>query len=594
MIIVNRLYPGLRKHHPTPRLISLRPLVEKEIIFARETGIRRFYLPCLTEGESEEFFKEFDTFWDRVVKSFAPDHVFWRNVVSTKMQEWESSAVYLALVLFALERKLASQSHSIVIICSSLQEEALCEQWGKKAGWKVCRQPYPVLPGWCRRIKQEVRNLKNFSRMFCICLYRKWLSSKRKQLRIPRRNDKILLISLFYKSSFNNGTYFDPFFGSLHEIIKEKGKGVVYLASPLEDYSASIKKASEWSDGTIIVPYSLIGWGELISLAIKLFTRRVRLLRSDFCGCDFSKLIMWNARRFEYFFNFHSEIYYKAVTNLCKKEQFERLIQLYEGNPFETGCIQAFRKYSSSAIIGYSHAVVFPLNLKIRLSENEKKQKPRPDFLVATGSETKDLMVKIGKWERSTIYPGCSLRYLPVINERQRQHATQSTILVALDGAGASVNVLDWLFEHADFIRSYTVTLRGHPNVPLEGLLAQCIHELPDNFRLSHNDLKTDIDNSFCVIYRQTSVGMQALMNGVPVIHLSLDAPLPCDPILDLKVSKWLARTPEELSAALQEIFSSGENRQREAAITIRKYTEEYFTVPNERNTAMFYGELAG
>ena len=53
-------------------------------------------------------------------------------------------------------------------------------------------------------------------------------------------------------------------------------------------------------------------------------------------------------------------------------------------------------------------------------------------------------------------------------------------------------------------------------------------------------------------------------MNGVPAIHLNIDAPLSCDPIMGLEVSKWEVHTPEELSTALQEINSLRDKRKEE------------------------------
>lgn len=54
---------------------------------------------------------------------------------------------------------------------------------------------------------------------------------------------------------------------------------------------------------------------------------------------------------------------------------------------------------------------------------------------------------------------------------------------------------------------------------------------------------------------------MRALMNGVTAIHLNIDVPLSCDPIMGLEVSKWKVRTPEELLTALQEINSLRDKR---------------------------------
>lgn len=588
LIITNRLNRRMIKYKSLPQLISMRPLTKKEIVLARKSGIRRFYLPSLSKTESAEFFNEFDKFWDQVVKPFGPDHAFWRNVVSSKMQDWERSAAYLALILFTLAKKTAKESPFIAIVCSSLEEEDVCEKWGKKMGWKVYRRPYLSLPYWSRRIFQEIRNLKNFLYMFSICFHRKCFSQKYKP-KIPLMNSKILIASLLYNSCFKNGKYVDPFFGILHNIIKQNGNSVTYLCYPLSNFRESARKASECTEVSILLPYSAISWSELILLILKVFIRRIRLPRTNFLECDFSSLIEWNAHRFDFFYNFHSEIYYAAVNKLCKNEHFDRLIQLYEGNCFERGCIQAFRKYSSGLIVGYSHAVVFPLNLKIRLTENEKAQKPEPDVFVSTGPETKRLMEKIGKRESSRIYSACSLRNIPVLDVTKTARRAQSDILVAFDGVWGCVTVLDWLIEQTEILKEYKVRLRGHPNVPIKTLLDHCLYDIPDNFYLSYGDLKVDIESSFCVIYRQTSVGIQSLMNGVPVIHLDIDAPLPCDPIMNLKASKWTVRTPEELLAALQEIYSLKEERKIKLINIAKKYAKDYFAAPDDKNIRKFF-----
>jgi len=159
---------------------------------------------------------------------------------------------------------------------------------------------------------------------------------------------------------------------------------------------------------------------------------------------------------------------------------------------------------------------------------------------------------------------------------------------VSLDGVRSCVTVLDWLMEQAGIFKEYKIRLRGHPNVPVEKVLAQCINALSDNVHLSNNDLKADIENSFCVIYRQTSVGIQALMNGVPAIHLEIDAPLACDPSMALRNGRWVARTPKELSNALHGICSLNLERKTELLSIARNYLKDYFTAPDEENIKKF------
>ena len=587
LIITDRLHKGLIIQDKSLRLIATRKLYAKEITLAKKNGIGRYYIPTLNEDESADFFKEFDRFWDQVVKSFGHDHLFWRNVVSSKMQEWERSATYLTLLLFTLLRKATKESQCVVIVCSSLEEEDVCCKWARKMGWKVQKKPYLSFPRWVRRIFQEIGNLKSFLRMFSICLYRKCFSPEYKP-NTDITEPRILIVSLSYTSCFNFGRYQDHFFGSLHKIIKENGNSTTYLCGPLDSFRESSKKVRECSEVSILIPYSIITWSELILLVLKVFLTRVCLPQTNFCGCDFSKLLMWNARRFEYFFNFDSAVYYKAVKRLCKNEQFDRLIQLYEGNVFERGCIQAFRKYGSGVILGYSHAVIYPLNLKMRMTENEKVMKPEPDFIVCTGNENKRLMVHVGNRNPSNIHSGCSLRDIPVLNGAAMTHPVESNILFALDGVTGCTTVLDWLMEYSEALKDYKVKLRGHPNVPIKTLLKQCLHDMPNNFYLSDGDLKEDIINSFCVIYRQTSVGIQALMNGVPAIHLEIDAPLACDPIMALKNGRWVARTPEELSNALHEICSLNSKRKTEILSIARNCLKDYFTFPDEKNVMNF------
>ena len=92
-------------------------------MLTRRFVICRFYLPGLAETESAEFFREFDSFWGQLISHFDHVHSCWRNAASSKMQECENSASYLALALFTLAKKSNKDSLCIVILCASLEEE---------------------------------------------------------------------------------------------------------------------------------------------------------------------------------------------------------------------------------------------------------------------------------------------------------------------------------------------------------------------------------------------------------------------------------------------------------------------------------------
>jgi len=583
LIITNRLrLKKIKGFHSPLHLLSTRPLKTKEINIAKRLGIRRYYLPKLSKAESERFFIEFDRLWDSVIKPFDDYHPFWRNAISSKMQEWERSFTYFLLILYTLSKINNDDSPTIVIVCSSLQEEELCEKWGIKSGWKTIRNSSVRLPYQFRYSLQKIKIFLKFQYVLLLFLFQKFISPKYKKLKI--KNDNFVLISsLIYTKSIKGGEFSDPFFGDLYKCYNRFEKTVINLCHPLDNYKETVEKLSECKAAKIVVPLSFIRWNEVISIAFRVFIRQILVNRVRFFDCDISKLIHWNARR-EIFFNLHAEFYYCAVKKLCRLYGFALLIFPYEGNAFERACIQAFRKYSSGTIIGYSHAVIYPLNVKIRLTKAEKYQRPAPDFFIATGPENKRLMVETGNHNEESIQTACALRNIPDLGKLCSPKSKNSTILIALDGVWSTAVVFNWFLENASILNEYDFIIRSHPNIPVEKVIEQCLYNIPENFSFSTGNLKTDFENCFCVIYRQTSVGLQALMNGIPAIHLNIDAPLSCDPIESLQDGKFVVNDIEQLLSAIEEIKSLSQENLSQAIIAAKDYASKYFSKKTDEN----------
>ena len=586
LIITDRIHTKVASGKSSPRFISMRPLKRREIAIAKRIGINRYYLPNLNRTESDIFFAEFDRFWNAVIKPFGSEHPFWRNAVSSKMQEWERSITYLLLTLYTLPKKNDKNINTIIILCSSLQEEDLCEEWGRKSGWKTIRNPSVRLSYQLRYSLQKLKLFLKFQYVLFLFLFQKFISPKYKKPKIKNGNS-VLICSLIYSKSIKGGEFSDPFFGDLYKYYNRLDQNVINLCHPLDNYKKTVEKLSGCKAANIVVPLSLIRWNEVISIAFRVFFRKILVNRVRFFDCKISKLIRWNARR-EIFFNLHAELYYCAVKELCRFYRFELLIFPYEGNVFERACIQAFREYSSGTIIGYSHAVIYPLNVKIRLTEAEKYQRPAPDYFIATGPENKRLMVETGNHDEESIQTACALRNIPDLVKLFISKSKNSKILIALDGVGSAAVVLNWFFENAKILNEYDFILRSHPNIPVGKLIEQCLYNIPENFSFSTGDLKNDFENCFCVIYRQTSVGLQALMNGIPAIHLNIDATLPCDPIESLQDGKLVVHDIEQLLSTIEEIKSLSEENLSQAINAAKEYASKYFRKKTDENINIF------
>ncbi|GAG80742.1 unnamed protein product, partial [marine sediment metagenome] len=129
---------------------------------------------------------------------------------------------------------------------------------------------------------------------------------------------------------------------------------------------------------------------------------------------------------------------------------------------------------------------------------------------------------------------GCILKEIPVVKKRNGIRNDNQNILVALDGVDTQIVLLEWVLEHAKALSDFKFYIRFHPNISAKRSLDQCINYFPDNVEISHKNLTQDIENSFCVLYRHSSVGIQAILNEVPAIYLAIDSPLSGDPIEEL------------------------------------------------------------
>ena len=464
-----------------------------------------------------------------------------------------------------------------------MEESIACRQWGDVHGWEVLNRYFSNYPKFIVRSLQELKNSFNFG-VVALKLIVKKIFSPKVELDTNSKSRRVLISTLFYKNCFVNGQYTDHFFGELAALFKKNDYEVEYLAGPIGNYFKAVKAAGKRK--SFYIPYSLISWVDLFKILNVLLTRKNYIKKAIFKQIDFSALIQWSMRRNINFFNCDSEVFYIAVKKLCKNKNYDRLIQLYEGNTTEKASIQAFKKYSQGKILGYSFAVVYPLNLKIHRTAKESFCSPCPDLLVTSGTETKKLLSCRGDYKNMKLYPGCSLREFPHINVSDSleslNEGADHTILIALDGTWSCVFLLDWILLNLKHLKEpYKIILRGHPSVPVAGLLSQCINQLPPDFHISSRSLDEDLSRCFCVVYRQSSVGLQALMNGIPVIQLNIDSPLNGDPIENLHDCKWVVENMDDLNASLNEIKALNTDEKRTGMIKAKSYANQYFTTPD-------------
>ncbi len=556
---------------------SSRKLSHQEIQFIRATGIKRYYLKTLSADQERMFFSAFEVWWEKVIKEKGPGDSFWRNIVSSKMQEWENSVGYLALVLFALSKDPALEDIELIILPDSIEEAAVWKAWVLSCHWTVVSYGF----GLFEQIWQEMENILRMVRLAGIFIMKKWRAYP---IGFQVSPGAFLIVTLFYRRILDQERYEDQFFGKLHEDIERSGQDAFYLADSIDELKPN-DEARMGRRGWPVSIYSLVSWRDLWAGLWCVLRQNPCFKDCFFEDVDFSALLIWHSRRARYDYNLTAEFFYRAVRAACRKQSFSKMLYAFEGNVYERAAVQAFRELAPSALVdAYSHAVIYPLNLKLYLTSSEPQKAPEPDRYLICGDYARDALLRIRRM-RVPVLSVCFLRTIPRLIEQGK--IIQKEVLVVLDGLWSAVNLLNWLYEHSSALEGYKVSIRPHPNVSGQRLFSQCSEYREGLFHISQRSLEEDLRYASCVLYRQSSVGVMALMNSIPIIHLGVNIPLAGDPLENLKVGKISVRDEESLRKALFCVPDMHLQLQKNAK-EVLAVAQNYFIAPSLETKRIF------
>src|SRR3989338_8033265 len=113
--------------------------------------------------------------------------------------------------------------------------------------------------------------------------------------------------------------------------------------------------------------------------------------------------------------------------------------------------------------------------------------------------------------------------------------------------------------------------------------------------RLRFNEDRGPVDMAFSqadvVLYASSTMGLEAVRRGIPVVCLDLGIFLNPDPLHDLTSLKWAARDPESLRRALRAISSLPEREMELMRRRAGEYAARYCPAASPPRLEPFYDE---
>lgn len=432
-----------------------------------------------------------------------------------------------------------------------------------KDGWKKKRQVNKLLK---KTISKELKKSIRFT------VLRTW---------IDKRN--------FNKSN----DYTDQYFGRLKSALNEDST-VITLAGILSDYNNNIKKIRDVKSEEIIIPQEyFIDYLNYLSIFFGSMKKKLRSFEKiTFKGLRIDHLVRGElednllSRKF-----LNNLLYFYTVKNLSRRVRCESFIFPFENHSWEKMTVLALRKYSpTTKIVGYQHSHVPRNELSYFPTAGEQKILPLPDRIVTTGRHSKSILEKYGNYPHGMIQTGPALRYEYLFNYKIRKRIRNNKILIALSiDKNSAFSLIQFIIKAFKGEGRFSITLRCHPLMPIETILKAGYLNLPGNFQIEpEKDLADALNDADMVIYSGTTVCIEALMMGVPVIHADINRFYNSDPLFECEHLKWSVRKPGDLLNIIDRIYKLDNMQFKKEQDSARNYVENYFHPVSKTNLKKF------
>lgn len=406
---------------------------------------------------------------------------------------------------------------------------------------------------------------------------------------IRKNSPSYILRSWIQSRSFVNDKYVDLFFGRLPEFLKQKGVEPVILAGILNDYKKLISKINRVKDFLIIPQEYFVGYLDYVKVIMRNIANRPKIKKAIlFHQLDVADLVIACLEKdYEYGEVNKNLIYFYYIKGLLKRARPYNFLFTFEGQAWERMSILALRRYSPfTKIIGYAHSSITKNWLGYFYSKEEKDIAILPDRIVTVGEEPRIILDSNGNYGNNTkIRDGCALRYEHLFKKDKLKRNGRKDILAAFSiNQQYSLKLFEFLYEALGGRQEYKVILRPHPFAPLEAMIKSWGMSLCNNFTISKTlQIEEDLQKVSMVIYIDTTLSIEALMCGMPIIHLDFKEPASPDPLFKLNSLKWTVSNKDELFKAINDVYAMNHEEYLEKYNKAISYLKRYFYPVEEK-----------
>ena len=374
--------------------------------------------------------------------------------------------------------------------------------------------------------------------------------------------DTVLIQTWLTKNSFKEDSkYHDIYFGVLPQYLKSNGKNVVVVPFPPPDKETLEKIMG--SGEQFLIPEAFLNPSDVIRMVIKTLLYLPRKNKYPLLEeMDISE-ILYDEHKKDWMETSRDKflLLYEVVKHMAKMGvPIDIFICPYENLRHEKIFYMALKKfYPSVYIIGYQHATVPSMILNYFISNDEVDVIPSPDGIITNGKLPKRILSDSG-YNPKKLVCGGAIRYAYLFKKKNTKiKTTYPQILVAPSiGLNEAAELIWKVLRSFEKENNYRVILKCHPFTPYHTIAKYLdVKSLPEHFVVSEKPISELLAESDILLYNSSTVAIEALASGVPVLHITSEFTIDMDPLDVRSEIRHSARSTADIKKNVNEILSN-------------------------------------
>jgi len=409
-----------------------------------------------------------------------------------------------------------------------------------------------------------------------------------------QNNEYHLICTLFHENSFIDETnYRDVYFPNLSDEFHKLKLSVITCGLIQESWSKQLSKIAKFNrhkdtefTNPVLPIESYLTLTDILKCffeALKYYLKPIQLKGNTIYGtADIKPLIkeaiIDSTRTGTYFLTL---LVYYFARRISKTISVKRCLFPYENRSWEKMLLQGFIETSPiTRTIGYQHASITKSHTNFVIGREELEILPLPDKILTTGPYVKDWMSLYGNYPKDIIEASCALRQ-PILTRQtlpERRKPLNHILIVLASSAEEYRETLAFVDTALLQSDNFHVRIRPHPTIPITSTADFGDFRAVIPFSVSTSSLDEDLYWADVVIYCSSTVGIEAIAKGIPVIHVDIGSFIDNDPMFGCAILKWDILKYQDLIPTIKDIETIPDDQFKSIQEAALAYSRDYLT----------------